>query len=55
MKAEGLCWKCGKKEATHTKYGYPICDDCDNKDFDPEEMEMVVIESLKEGMLKPLD
>jgi len=47
------CWKCGKKEATQEIYGYPVCDDCE--DIDPEEMEMVVIESLGKGRITALD
>lgn len=48
------CWKCGKREATRDVYGYPVCEECSD-DLDPEEMEMVVIESLGKGEIVPSD
>lgn len=40
---EQLCWKCGKRMATHQMFGFPLCDECDDNDFDPEDMEMMLI------------
>lgn len=48
-----MCWNCGKREATQIVYGYPVCNECE--DIDPEEMELVVIESLAKGHIIPLD
>ena len=55
MEINGMCWNCGKREATKIVYGYPICDGCAEEGIDPEEMELVVIESIDEGHLTPLD
>lgn len=50
------CWKCGNKPVVGQRYGYPVCQECmDDEDFDPEEMEMVVIESIGAGRIVSLD
>ncbi|MEA1997724.1 MAG: hypothetical protein U9N61_00150 [Euryarchaeota archaeon] len=54
-KGEIKCWKCGKREATQEQYGYPVCDECADEGINPEEMEMVVIESRRRGKIVPLD
>ena len=48
------CWRCGKKEATRVRYGYPVCEEC-AKDLDPEEMEEVLTEALSRHDIRPLD
>jgi len=48
-----ICWRCGERKATVRKYGYPVCSAC-AADLDPEEMEEVVIESIKRGRIVPL-
>lgn len=48
---EKPCWECGNI-ATAEKYGYPVCDDCKDN-IDPELLEEVLIESLKEGHIVP--
>ena len=50
-----MCWNCGKRKATQIVYGYPICDECAEEGIDPEDLEEVVIESLDEGHITPLD
>ena len=55
MNEKMMCWNCGKREATQEVYGYPVCDECAEEGIDLEEMEMVVIESLGEGEIVPMD
>jgi len=51
-----VCWVCGKREAVTKLWGYPVCDECrDRDDLDPEELEEVVIETLTKGGLVPYD
>ena len=48
-----VCWSCGKHKTSIILYGYPVCRFC-KATFDPEEAEMVVIETLKQGRLVTL-
>jgi len=50
---DSICWCCGEQEASLRKYGYPVCSECAT-DLDPEEMEEVVIKSIKRGRIVPL-
>jgi len=50
---DSICWHCGERKATVRKCSYPVCSAC-AADLDPEEMEEVVIESIKRGRIVPL-
>ena len=55
MSKREICWVCGKREAVTEVYGYPVCEVCKKKGIDPEELEMVVIESVEEGRIVPYE
>ena len=50
-KLSDYCWVClneGKETVSTTrKYGYPVCDEHNNDDLDPERMESFVIDLFR--------